>query len=360
MSKPSIRETDESTLTAWLKSHNQPAFRAKQIRDWFFSKMAVSFDDMANVPKALREELAQDFTPCSLTPSTVLRADDGTVKWASELSDGAKVETVLIRAPERSTVCISTQVGCPVRCAFCESGRLGLVRNLKSVEIIDQVIIASHELGHRIDNVVVMGTGEPMFNLDNLIPALNYLCDMENGLGISARNITVSTSGIPNGIRRLADQHRPWNLALSLHAPNDKIRSQLIPEKNRHRIAEILAACTEYREATGRMITFEYVLIDGMNASEGNARDLARLAHLARAKVNLIPLNNGSTTWKAPSKEQCQQFLDILTASGLQATIRLRKGDKIKAACGQLVAKKSPEKPDTPPNEAKPPRRDKK
>ena len=360
MSKLSIRELEESALTEWLKSHNQPAFRAKQIRDWFFGKMAISFDDMANVPKVLREELAQDFTACSLTPSTVLRADDGTVKWASELFDGAKVETVLIRAPERATVCISTQVGCPVRCAFCESGRLGFVRNLKSVEIIDQVIIASRELGQRIDNIVVMGTGEPMFNLDNLIPALNYLCDMENGLGISARNITVSTSGIPNGIRRLADQHRPWNLALSLHAPNDKIRSQLIPEKNRHRIAEILAACAEYKEATGRMITFEYVLIDGINSSEGNARDLARLAHLAHAKVNLIPLNNSSTTWKAPQKEQCQRFLDILTASGLQATIRLRKGDKIKAACGQLVAKKSPEKPDTPKKDTKSPKRDKK
>ena len=342
--KKTIRELDDRELSEWLKAHNQPQFRLQQIHDWFFKKLAISFDDLANVPKSLREELAQDFAPSSLNPATVLHAEDGTVKWASELFDGTKVETVLIRAPERSTVCISTQVGCPVRCAFCESGRLGFVRNLKTIEIIDQVILASHELGKRVDNVVVMGTGEPMFNLDNLIPALNYLCSAENGLGISARNITVSTSGIPNGIRRLADQNRPWNLALSLHAPNDKIRAQLIPEKNRHPIRQILEACTAYNEATGRMITFEYVLIDGINSSEGNAKDLAKLARLTHAKVNLIPLNSSSTTWKAPQKEQCHKFLDILTSYGIQATIRLKKGDKIKAACGQLVARKGDEK----------------
>ena len=341
MSKKTIRELEEGELSEWLKAHNQPQFRNRQIRDWFFGKLAVSFEDLANIPKTLREELAQDFAACSLEPETVMRAEDGTVKWASRLFDGAKIETVLIRAPERTTVCISTQVGCPVRCAFCESGRLGLVRNLKKAEIIDQVILASHELGKRVDNVVVMGTGEPMFNLDNLIPALDYLCDSQNGLGISARNITVSTSGIPNGIIRLADQHRPWNLALSLHAPNDRIRAQLIPEKNRHPIMRILEACTAYRNATGRMLTFEYVLVDGINSSEGNARDLARLAHLARAKVNLIPLNSSSVNWKPPQKEQCQKFLEILTYYGIQATIRLRKGDKIKAACGQLVARKS-------------------
>ena len=340
MSKKSIRELAEGELSEWLKAHNQPQFRNRQIRDWFFSKLAVSFDDLTNVPKTLREELAQDFDACSLAPDTVLRADDGTVKWSSLLFDGTRIETVLIRAPERTTVCISTQVGCDVRCAFCESGRLGFVRNLKTVEIIDQVILASHELGKRVDNVVVMGTGEPMFNLDNLVPALDYLCDTQNGLGISARNVTISTSGIPNGILRLADQGRPWNLALSLHAPNDKIRAQLIPDKNRHPIARILEACDAYREATGRMLTFEYVLVDGINSSEGNAHSLAKLAHSARAKVNLIPLNSSSVTWNPPSKEQCQKFLEILLGYGIQATIRLRKGDKIKAACGQLVAKR--------------------
>lgn len=334
----SIRELEKEELSAWLKEHNQPQFRASQIMEWFHSKLAVSFDDMANVPKSLRAELAENFLPCSVTPVDVLRAEDETVKWLSQLNDGSRVETVLIRAPKRNTVCISTQVGCAVRCAFCVSGRHGFIRNLTPYEIIDQVIVASHEAGQLVDNVVVMGSGEPMHNLDNLIPALNYICDAEKGLGLGVRHITVSTSGIPNGIRRLADQGRAWNLALSLHAPNDIIRAQIIPDKNRHPIDEIVEACIDYREATGRMITFEYVLVDGLNCMEGHARELAKIAHHARAKVNLIPVNPGACKWNPPSKETCRAFLDFLTGHGVQATIRLRKGDTIQAACGQLKA----------------------
>ncbi len=338
--KHPIREIDDKTLAEWLAQHKQPAFRAKQIREWTGQRLAVSFDEMANLPKALREQLAEDFAVLSLAPVDEQRAEDGTVKWLSELQDKAAVETVLIRAPRRNTVCISTQVGCAVRCAFCESGRNGFVRNLTPSEICDQVVLASHECGKLVDNVVVMGTGEPMHNLDNLLPALETLCDPEHGFGMSARHITVSTSGIPVGIRRLADQQRPWNLALSLHAPSDTLRALLIPARHRHRIAEILEACAYYRKQTGRMVTLEYVLVGGLNDSKSCARDLADIAKSAHTKVNLIPLNPGAVRWKAPAPETCEEFLHILEMRGVQASLRRRKGDRIQAACGQLKARK--------------------
>ena len=336
----SLRELTLDGLVQWLEEKGQPSFRARQAFEWLDKKFAVSFDEMSNLSKGLREELSREFTVISLAPERCMRAEDGTVKWASKLSDGSMVETVLIRSPRRNTVCISTQVGCAVRCAFCESGKHGLVRNLKPWEIVDQVVLASHEAGALVDNVVVMGSGEPMHNLDNLVKALDFLCGQDGGLGMGARHVTVSTSGIPNGIRRLADQHRPWNLALSLHAPNDRIRSMIIPDKCRFPIREVMEACEYYREGTGRMITFEYVLVEGVNASSACAMELATLARRAHAKVNLIPLNKGPADWRAPSPEDCRKFLELLESRGVQASIRLRKGDGIRAACGQLSARK--------------------
>ncbi|MBO4344572.1 MAG: 23S rRNA (adenine(2503)-C(2))-methyltransferase RlmN [Victivallales bacterium] len=340
MTKRSIRSVGAEELAAWLQEKGQPLYRAKQIREWLDSKLAMSFDEMKNIPKALRELLDEEFAVSSLTVAEEFRSNDKTVKWVSSLRDGAKIETVLIHAPSRCTVCVSTQVGCAVRCAFCVSGHHGLVRNLSTDEIVDQVLLASHEAGKFVDNIVVMGSGEPMHNLDNLIPALERICDQENGFGLGARHITISTSGIPNGIRRLAALQRPWNLAVSLHAPDDRTRAMIIPDRCRYPISEIMDACEYYRESTGRMITFEYVLVDGVNASLSDARKLARIARNARAKVNLIPLNHGAAQWKAPSQDDCRKFLDMLESSGVQATIRLRKGDKIRAACGQLAAKK--------------------
>ena len=338
MHKRAIRELTDKELGEWLAAQKQPAFRLKQILQWVNEKAIVSFDEMGNVPAQLRTALEKDFCPCAVSPVEKLCAEDQTVKWLSQLWDEATVETVLIRAPERNTVCISTQVGCAVRCAFCESGRLGFVRNLSKAEIVDQVVLASHEAGKIVDNVVVMGTGEPMHNFDNLVQALNWLCDQEHGMGMSCRSITVSTSGITNGIRRLADLQRPWNLAISLHAPDDNIRAQIIPPRHRRPIAEIIEACKYYRQNTGRMVTFEYVLVSGLNDSESNARTLSTLAHEAHAKVNLIPCNNGSSRLKAPDKSTCDKFLAILEHNGIQATIRHRKGDDILAACGQLRA----------------------
>lgn len=341
--KQPIRELSQNDLKQWLKDNGQQPFRAKQIQTWLTTGLATSFDEMLNLPKSLRELLAEHFLPCAVTPVKTLRAEDRTVKWLSELADGATVETVLIRTPTRNTVCISTQVGCAVRCAFCESGRRGFIRNLTATEIYDQVVLASHECGKTVDNVVVMGTGEPMHNLDNLLPALDRLCDAEQGLGMGARHITVSTSGIPAGIRRLADQERPWNLAISLHAPNDELRSHIIPKRHRHTIEEIMNACTYYRRQTGRMITFEYVLVSGLNDTPANARDLSILARVARAKVNLIPCNPGKAKiLQAPDNDTCAQFLAILEQRGVQVTLRRRKGDRIQAACGQLKANSTP------------------
>ncbi len=338
MHKRPIRDIDSKELAQWLEKQGQPRFRGRQIEEWFSNKLIVSFDEMANIPATLRSKLAEAFLPCAVEPIEKLCAEDHTVKWLSKLADDATVETVLIRAPGRNTVCISTQVGCAVRCVFCESGRLGFVRNLTATEIIDQVILASHEAGKLVDNVVVMGTGEPMHNLDNLIQALNWLCDQEKGMGMSARHITVSTSGITKGIKRLADLKRPWNLAVSLHAPNDRLRAQIIPPRHRRPIAEIVEACKYYRESTGRMVTFEYVLVKGTNDSESEARELAAVARDTRAKVNLIPCNDGASKLRAPERIACEKFLKILEQHGVQATIRHRKGDDIMAACGQLRA----------------------
>ena len=351
MTKRSIRSVGTEELAAWMREHDQPQFRAKQIQDWLNSKFVMSFEEMQNIPKALREMLDAEFSVSSLAVEEEFRANDETVKWVLRLQDGARIETVLIHAPTRCTVCVSTQVGCAVRCAFCVSGHNGLVRNLTSDEIVDQVLLASHEAGKFVDNIVVMGSGEPLHNLDNLIPALTRICDQENGFGLGARHITISTSGIPNGIKRLAALQRPWNLAVSLHAPDDRIRAMIIPDKCRYPIEDILEACEYYRESTGRMITFEYVLVDGINASESDARKLARIARLARAKVNLIPLNSGAAEWKAPSQDDSRRFLEMLEHCGVQATIRLRKGDKIRAACGQLAAKKGNNGTTTPKNE---------
>ena len=348
MTKRSIRSLGAEELAAWLQDKGQPLFRAKQIREWLDSKLAMSFDEMQNIPKGLRELLDAEFAVSSLTIAEEFRSNDKTVKWVSSLRDGAKIETVLIHAPSRCTVCVSTQVGCAVRCAFCVSGHHGLVRNLTTDEIVDQVLLASHDAGKFVDNIVVMGSGEPMHNLDNLIPALERICDQENGFGLGARHITISTSGIPNGIRRLAALQRPWNLAVSLHAPDDRIRAMIIPDRCRYPISEIMEACEYYRESTGRMITFEYVLVDGVNASLSDARKLARIARNARAKVTLIPLNHGAAQWRAPSQDDCRKFLEMLESSGVQATIRLRKGDKIRAACGQLAAKKGDDGKKTP------------
>ncbi len=342
-----ISALTDGELAEWLQQNGQPAFRHRQICDWLYRHHALAFDEMSNLPKELRQTLDGAFLPSALRPLSTLKDDeDGTVKWLSALPDGNTIESVLIPAPDRQTVCISTQVGCAVRCAFCASGRHGLVRNLSVAEIIDQVRLAAANCkSSPLTNIVVMGIGEPLHNRENLVTALNRLGDPQTGMGIGARHITISTSGIVPEMRRLADERRPWNLAISLHAVDDAMRARLIPPQNRFPIKDILEAATYYRESTSRMVTLEYALCRGFNDSADAARRLAAIANGLRAKVNLIPCNNETGAFLPPAPQHCRAFLDILLAARVQATLRLRKGDSIKAACGQLRAQSLPDKP---------------
>ncbi|MCQ2396380.1 MAG: 23S rRNA (adenine(2503)-C(2))-methyltransferase RlmN [Lentisphaeria bacterium] len=328
-----------SGLEELVKSLRQPSFRAKQILEWLFGRFANSYDEMTNLPSALKSALAEQVRPFALTVIDCLKdPEDGTIKWLSELEDGNTIETVLIRVPGRTTVCISTQVGCPVRCVFCASGRGGLVRNLTAGEIIDQVILACREVGDRVDNIVVMGMGEPLLNLDALAAALDGISG-EDTLGFGARHITISTSGIVPGIRRLAEMGRSWNLALSLHAVNDEMRAQIIPPATRFPLEEIFSACEYHRTLTGRMLTLEYALIKDKNDSRETLEALSAIAHRLRAKVNLIPCNPNASRLTAPTMRRCYEAVDFLTDLGVQATLRHSHGQGILAACGQLRQK---------------------
>ena len=335
--KPGIATLSKAELKDWLALAGQPRFRTGQIEEWLYHKWVADFADMPNVPNALRTALAESFRCTTVEVVDEHTAPDGTAKYLLKLHDGNAIETVLIPAPGRTTACISTQVGCPVRCAFCASGRPGLVRNLDAAEIVDQVRFACHALGQRVDNVVVMGIGDPLLNLDALIPALETACDPER-MNLGARRITVSTSGIVPGIRRLAHAGHPWNLALSLHAPRDRARAELIPPQYRYPLREILAACRAYQKVTNRMVTLEYALMGGVNDSLGDAKDLANIAKGLPAKVNLIPHNPSGSGHKPPPTDTVHAFLALLTESGVHATIRREKGAAVNAACGQLRA----------------------
>jgi 23S rRNA (adenine2503-C2)-methyltransferase len=330
-----LKSLSSEELAAWLAAHGQPAYRGRQIHEWLYRHWIVSFDEMLNLPKALRQELAAEFRPYTLTLAERLDAADGTRKFRFTLGDGESIETVLIPAEARHTVCISTQVGCPVRCAFCASGSAGPFRNLEPAEIVDQAVWACRELRTRVSNIVVMGMGEPLLNLDNLLPALERVCSPE-GLGVGARHVTVSTSGIVPGILRLAELGRQWELAISLHATTDANRARLIPDRYRYPIAEILDACDVYRDRTGRMPTFEYVLLADVNDSPQEMAALADLARTHRAKINLIACNPGSSRYRAPTAATVKRCLQDLARNRARATLRQSKGEDIRAACGQL------------------------
>lgn len=314
------------------------AYRADQIRRWIFGKRVSEFAAMHDVPAALRQQCAAEF---DLFASRIVRhlvSRDGTEKLLLELRDGETTECVLMREEDRRTVCISTQVGCAMGCVFCASGLMGVKRNLSTGEILDQVLRLDRllPLEERITNVVVMGMGEPLANLKSLIPALRTLND-KGGLGLGARRITVSTVGLPDKIRELAGLDIPFHLAVSLHAPNDELRTQIVPVNKNIGIQEILSAADDYFDATGRRVTYEYVLLSGMNDQDEHARQLGQLLRGRNAHVNLIPMNAVSTiALHAPGSPRTQQFVEVLRASGVNVTVRKRKGADIDAACGQL------------------------
>ena len=328
----------------WFAERGLPKFRAAQVMQWIMQRRAVRFDEMTDLPLDLRTSLAGEFRIFTSTVETRRTADDGTEKLLLKFPDGQRVECVLLQNDRgHRTVCISTQVGCAMGCAFCASGIDGLVRNLTAGEILEQILQLQRLLpdDERLSHIVVMGMGEPAANLENLLSALDRvtITDGPNnqGLGIGARRVTISTVGLPDGIRRLAEHNSPYHLAVSLHAADDELRNRLVPANRKLGIAKILAAADYYFEATGRRVTYEYVLLDQLNDRPQDARRLAALLKGRNAMVNIIPFNPvAGLPFREPSESAVDKFFRILSGQRVTAVIRYRRGDSIDAACGQL------------------------
>jgi len=331
-------------LQAWFAAHGLPGYRAAQVRKWVFQKRAERFAQMTDLPESLRSQLAGQFEIFTARVAGHRRADDGTEKLLLELPDQERIECVLLRDDrQHRTICLSTQVGCAMACDFCATGLDGLVRNLSSGEIVEQILQLQRLLKpqERISHVVVMGMGEPLLNLDALLPALAAACGRD-ALGISARRITISTVGLPAGIRRLAEARYPYHLAVSLHAADDELRNRLVPANRAVGIASILAAADEYFEATGRRVTYEYVLLAQVNDRPQDARQLAALLQGRSALLNVIPYNPvPDLPYRTPSPPAVARFVEILGRGGVNVQIRYRKGERIDAACGQLRRRKA-------------------
>ncbi len=319
-----------------------PRFRAGQIRDWVYQKGVIDFAAMSNLSKRDREELPKRLRLIQSTIVSHQSSEDGTQKLLLAWPDGSNAETVMIPDGPRRTACISSQVGCPVGCHFCASGVNGVKGNLAAHQIVEQIIRLNELLksaGERVTNVVFMGMGEPMANYANVMQSIHVLHDPA-GLNISARKITVSTVGVPAKIRELAEEQLPLNLALSLHAPNESLRKQLIPWAEHFSLADILDASRYYFDQTGREITLEYILLSGVNDQPEEARQLARLCKTMRANVNLIRYNEvAGLPFKRPKSDDVVVFQEILRNAGVNAHVRKSRGRDIDAACGQLRRK---------------------
>ncbi|MCC9602515.1 23S rRNA (adenine(2503)-C(2))-methyltransferase RlmN [Stieleria sp. JC731] len=325
-------------LQNWLKEHGQPKFRAKQIFNWLYQKRAQSFEQMSDLPKSLRQVLDQEFVVFKSQEAAVQTSRDGTDKLLVRLADGGEVECVLLRDGHRRSICVSSQVGCAMGCVFCASGLDGVDRNLTRGEIVEQMLRLQSRLdeGERLSHIVMMGMGEPLANLNHVLGALDT-AKSSDGLGISPRRITISTVGLPPAIDRLAASGVPYNLAVSLHAPNEELRSQLVPVNKKIGIDAVLNAADRYFEANGRRLTFEYVLLGGINDDIEHARQLARILRTRNVMLNVIPYNPvEGLPYVTPTKQAIAEFKDILEASGVNVMFRQRKGDEIDAACGQL------------------------
>ena len=313
-----------------------PAFRGKQLWDWLQRRGVLSWEAMGNLPRALKEALGERWTPSPVKALREVGDPGGTRKWLLGLEDGESIETVLIPARDRRTVCVSTQVGCKMACAFCASGKGGWVRNLSAGEIAGQVHHVAAVAGGRPNNVVFMGMGEPFDNYDEVLRAVRLL-NHPDGLNIGARKITLSTSGVVPGIRRLAGEGLQVELSVSLHAPDPERRRRLMPVEARWPMDELLAACREYTAATKRLVTFEYTLIRGVNDSSTDAETLADRLSGFPCRVNAIPLSPvAEFDGRAPSRETAMAFLAVLAARGIEGTLRESKGKNVSAACGQL------------------------
>ena len=333
-----VEGLSDAELSAWLDSRGLPAYRADQIRRWVFRKGATSFDAMTDLSGALRQALAGEFVVGSLTVQQSLGSRDGSVKYLFRLQDGAVVETVYIPEPDRATLCVSTQVGCGLGCVFCATARMGLKRNLTQAEIVDQVLEVQRRCpeGTRISNLVFMGMGEPLANYDATRGALEAITDARSGMGISPRKITVSTVGLLPQMRRLMEETRV-NLAISLHSVRDEVRSELMPVNRKYSVDQLLECCRSLPVPRRKRITFEYLLISGLNDLATDAAELAGKLRGIRCKVNLIPFNpHEGSGYRRPPDHVIERFGETLRARGIQANVRRPRGDDIQAACGQL------------------------
>lgn len=334
-----LKSMTQAELGQVLKELGQPAFRAKQVYTWLH-KGVRSYDEMRNLPKALRDILAEKYPLC--IPKVVRKQasqKDGTIKYLWELSDGNCVETVLMRYHYGNTVCISTEVGCKMGCAFCASTLGGLVRKLEPYEMLDQVLFTQVDSGLPVSHIVLMGIGEPLDNYENVLRFLE-LVNSADGMNISMRHISLSTCGLVPGIDRLAKEKLQLTLSVSLHAPTDEIRNTIMPVNKAYPTEELLAACRRYYDTTGRRISFEYAMINGVNDTPEAARTLLKRLKGLPAHMNLIPLNHVEESPLKPSTRQAvQQFQKILEDGGVPATVRRTLGSDIDASCGQLRRK---------------------
>jgi 23S rRNA (adenine2503-C2)-methyltransferase len=341
---PLIYDLDYDLLAETLAAWGEPSYRASQVWQGLYQNLWQIPQDFTNLPVKLRQRLSEEFRFSGLTQISALQSTDGeTRKTLFHLPDGRAIETVLMRYSNRRTLCISTQAGCAMGCVFCATGQMGFRRNLTSGEIIEQVLFYArqlHDLGERVTNVVVMGMGEPFHNYDATLTAIDRMNHPE-GLNFGARRFTISTVGLVPAIRRFAEEKRQVNLAVSLHAADDELRSSLLPVNRRYPLDMLFRACREYIGATHRRITFEWALIQGVNDSLDQARKLCRRLDGMLCHVNVIPLNpTNRYSGQASTREQAQTFKNELDQHGIPCTIRVRRGIDIQAGCGQLATQK--------------------
>lgn len=337
MEKTDIKSLNLEELTAFLTSMGEKPFRARQLYEWMHKKLAAGYDEMTNLPASLKNSLKES---CSYTAFTIAKeqvsAVDGTRKYLFALGDGNLIESVLMKYKHGNSVCISSQVGCRMGCRFCASTLDGLERNLRPSEMLEQVYRIQKTSGERVSNVVIMGSGEPLDNYDNVIAFIRLLTD-ERGLNISQRNVTLSTCGIVPGILRLSEEGLAITLALSLHAPDEETRKKLMPISARYDLKETLNACRTYFLGTGRRLTFEYSLVSGVNDGVAEAKALAGLIKDQQGHVNLIPVNPiKERNYVQSDRESVEAFKNMLEKNGIHVTIRREMGRDIEGACGQL------------------------
>jgi 23S rRNA (adenine2503-C2)-methyltransferase len=337
MKRPLLEATVDD-LSAWMVERHYPRFHARQILRWVFRQRAERFETMSDLPKPLRAALDEEWAVFSTTVAHHHVAPDGTDKLLLECRDGRRVECVLMAEEDRRTVCISTQVGCGMGCVFCASGLKGVERNLSRGEIVEQVIRLRNLLPaeETITNLVVMGMGESLANLDNLLAALDRICSSE-GLGLGQRRVTISTVGLPEKMLALAAKDRQYHLAVSLHAPTESLRNQLVPINEKVGLGAVIEAADAYFRKSGRQVTFEYVLLRGINDRAEDARALANLLEARKAHVNLIPYNPvAGLPYERPAPSDVRRFTEIVRSRGVSVSVRKTKGREIDAACGQL------------------------